>query len=153
MSLLSLSAPVAEALAQGAPVVALESTIITHGMPWPRNLEMAREVEDTINSLQTENEPGGGEEGQGQAQMAQLAQQLQQAHEQIQELSAKADDTQAKAAEASKKLEIEQQRVNAEIALNEQVAVRELELKERLTEAKIILDGQKAARVSAGPVN
>ncbi|MBN8186494.1 pseudouridine-5'-phosphate glycosidase [Salipiger thiooxidans] len=48
MSLLSLSAPVAEALAQGAPVVALESTIITHGMPWPRNLEMARKVEDTI---------------------------------------------------------------------------------------------------------
>ncbi|MAU45162.1 MAG: pseudouridine-5-phosphate glycosidase [Yangia sp.] len=50
MSLLSLSAPVAEALAQGAPVVALESTIITHGMPWPRNLEMAREVEDTIRA-------------------------------------------------------------------------------------------------------
>ncbi|SDE87639.1 pseudouridine-5'-phosphate glycosidase [Salipiger thiooxidans] len=50
MSLLSLSAPVAEALAQGAPVVALESTIITHGMPWPRNLEMARKVEDTIRA-------------------------------------------------------------------------------------------------------
>lgn len=48
MSLLSLSAPVAKALAQGAPVVALESTIITHGMPWPQNLEMARKVEDTV---------------------------------------------------------------------------------------------------------
>ncbi len=48
MTLLSLSAPVAEALAQGAPVVALESTIITHGMPWPQNLDMARRVEDTV---------------------------------------------------------------------------------------------------------
>ena len=48
MTLLHLSAPVADALAKGAPVVALESTIITHGMPWPQNLEMARKVEQTI---------------------------------------------------------------------------------------------------------
>ena len=50
MSLFTLSAPVAEALALGAPVVALESTIITHGMPWPQNLEMARKVEDTVRA-------------------------------------------------------------------------------------------------------
>ncbi|AWI83511.1 pseudouridine-5-phosphate glycosidase [Alloyangia pacifica] len=48
MTLVHLSAPVADALAKGAPVVALESTIITHGMPWPQNLEMARKVEQTI---------------------------------------------------------------------------------------------------------
>jgi pseudouridine-5'-phosphate glycosidase len=35
-----------EALATERPVVALESTIITHGMPAPRNLETARAVED-----------------------------------------------------------------------------------------------------------
>jgi pseudouridine-5'-phosphate glycosidase/pseudouridine kinase len=39
---------VAEALAAGRPVVALESTIISHGMPYPRNLEMAREVEAVV---------------------------------------------------------------------------------------------------------
>jgi pseudouridine-5'-phosphate glycosidase len=39
---------IAEALRDGAPVVALESTIITHGMPWPRNVEMARQVETDI---------------------------------------------------------------------------------------------------------
>ncbi|MCR8547151.1 pseudouridine-5'-phosphate glycosidase [Salipiger sp. P9] len=50
MSLLTLSGPVADALARGAPVVALESTIITHGMPWPQNLEMARRVEDTVRT-------------------------------------------------------------------------------------------------------
>ncbi|MGR3378412.1 pseudouridine-5'-phosphate glycosidase [Salipiger abyssi] len=50
MSLFTLSAPVADALANGTPVVALESTIITHGMPWPQNLEMARRVEDTVRA-------------------------------------------------------------------------------------------------------
>ncbi|MDM7459061.1 MAG: pseudouridine-5'-phosphate glycosidase [Paracoccus sp. (in: a-proteobacteria)] len=45
---LTHSPDVAEALAAGRPVVALESTIITHGMPWPRNLEMARAVEEAI---------------------------------------------------------------------------------------------------------
>lgn len=44
----TLSPAVAQALAAGRPVVALESTIITHGMPWPRNLEMARGVEALI---------------------------------------------------------------------------------------------------------
>ena len=41
---------VAKALADGAPVVALESTIITHGMPYPRNVEVAAQVEDDIRA-------------------------------------------------------------------------------------------------------
>ena len=45
---LSVSAPVAEALAQGRPVVALESTIISHGMPYPQNVETALKVEAAI---------------------------------------------------------------------------------------------------------
>jgi pseudouridine-5'-phosphate glycosidase len=45
---LALTPEVAEALAAGAPVVALESTIISHGMPYPRNVEMAVEVEGII---------------------------------------------------------------------------------------------------------
>ena len=43
-----LSAPVAAALKAGQAVVALESTIIAHGMPFPQNLDMAREVERVI---------------------------------------------------------------------------------------------------------
>ena len=39
---------VQEALAQGWPVVALESTIISHGMPYPQNVETARLVEETV---------------------------------------------------------------------------------------------------------
>ncbi len=39
---------VADALAAGQPVVALESTIISHGMPYPDNVAMAREVEQII---------------------------------------------------------------------------------------------------------
>lgn len=39
---------VAEALATGRPVVALESTIISHGMPYPQNLQMAAEVEHLV---------------------------------------------------------------------------------------------------------
>ncbi len=42
------SKEVAEAKAAGRPIVALESTIITHGMPWPQNAEMARQVEADI---------------------------------------------------------------------------------------------------------
>jgi pseudouridylate synthase len=41
---------VAAALVAGRPVVALESTIITHGMPWPQNVAMARGVEAIIRS-------------------------------------------------------------------------------------------------------
>jgi pseudouridylate synthase len=43
-----LAAPVAGALAAGRAVVALESTIITHGMPYPANLRTARAVEATV---------------------------------------------------------------------------------------------------------
>ena len=39
---------VAAALAAGEPVVALESTIISHGMPYPQNLETARAVEEVV---------------------------------------------------------------------------------------------------------
>ena len=48
--LIQLSPEVAAARAEGRPVVALESTIIAHGMPWPQNLETAREVEDVIRA-------------------------------------------------------------------------------------------------------
>lgn len=41
---------VTAALAEGRPVVALESTIITHGMPWPGNRDMALEVEAAIRA-------------------------------------------------------------------------------------------------------
>jgi pseudouridine-5'-phosphate glycosidase len=49
-SYLSISPEVKKALAAGAPVVALESTIITHGMPYPQNLEMAKNVEAVIRA-------------------------------------------------------------------------------------------------------
>ena len=45
---LSISRDVQQALDAGAPVVALESTIITHGMPFPQNLAMANNVEAVI---------------------------------------------------------------------------------------------------------
>jgi pseudouridine-5'-phosphate glycosidase len=45
---LQLTPELAEALADGRPVVALESTIISHGMPYPRNVEMAVEVEQIV---------------------------------------------------------------------------------------------------------
>lgn len=49
-SVLSISPEVADALAQGRAVVALESTIITHGMPYPQNLQMAGEVEAIVRA-------------------------------------------------------------------------------------------------------
>lgn len=48
MTPFTCSAAVAAALAEGRPVVALESTIVTHGMPWPQNLDVARRVESVI---------------------------------------------------------------------------------------------------------
>ncbi|MGG0668275.1 pseudouridine-5'-phosphate glycosidase [Lederbergia citrisecunda] len=45
---LSYSQEVQEAFAAGKPVVALESTIISHGMPYPQNVQTAREVEQII---------------------------------------------------------------------------------------------------------
>ena len=45
---LEISAEVKQALAEGKPVVALESTIISHGMPYPQNVETALRVEEII---------------------------------------------------------------------------------------------------------
>ena len=45
---LCVSPEVADAIATGRPVVALESTIISHGMPYPQNVETALRVEQTI---------------------------------------------------------------------------------------------------------
>ena len=45
---LDISPEVQKALAEGKPVVALESTIISHGMPYPKNVETAMLVEKTI---------------------------------------------------------------------------------------------------------
>ncbi len=45
---LDLAPEVAEALAAGRPVVALESTLISHGLPYPRNVEVALASEAAI---------------------------------------------------------------------------------------------------------
>lgn len=45
---ISLLQPVKDALENHEPVVALESTIITHGMPYPQNLETAKSVESAV---------------------------------------------------------------------------------------------------------
>jgi pseudouridine-5'-phosphate glycosidase len=50
-SAVELSSEVAAAFDAGKPVVALESTIVAHGMPWPQNVETARAVEDEIRAL------------------------------------------------------------------------------------------------------
>lgn len=47
---LDIHPEVAAALAEGRAVVALESTIISHGMPFPQNVEMARGVEDVVRA-------------------------------------------------------------------------------------------------------
>lgn len=49
-SLLELSTEVAAALAARHPVVALESTLISHGLPWPDNLETARRLHATVRA-------------------------------------------------------------------------------------------------------
>jgi len=49
-SLLDLSTEVADALSGGRPVVALESTIVTHGMPYPTNLDTALAVEAAVRA-------------------------------------------------------------------------------------------------------
>ena len=45
---LNISEEVQEALSSGRPVVALESTIVAHGMPYPQNLETAKHLESII---------------------------------------------------------------------------------------------------------
>jgi pseudouridine-5'-phosphate glycosidase len=44
------SQEVAAARAGGRPIVALESTLVAHGLPWPDNLEVARELEATVRA-------------------------------------------------------------------------------------------------------
>lgn len=51
---LDISPAVQAARDAGKPVVALESTIITHGMPWPQNLETARAIEATVREAGAE---------------------------------------------------------------------------------------------------
>ncbi|OMJ27853.1 Pseudouridine-5'-phosphate glycosidase [Smittium culicis] len=48
-SLINISPKVKEALANNEPVIALESTIISHGMPYPSNFETAKAVESIIS--------------------------------------------------------------------------------------------------------
>jgi len=43
-----LSPEITRALSMGAPIVALESTVITHGLPHPQNLELARDMEKQV---------------------------------------------------------------------------------------------------------
>lgn len=48
--LIDIKPEVREALETSNPIVALESTIITHGMPYPQNIETALEVENIVRS-------------------------------------------------------------------------------------------------------
>ncbi|MBC8076828.1 MAG: pseudouridine-5'-phosphate glycosidase [Chloroflexales bacterium] len=48
--MLRIAPTVAAALAEHRPVVALESTVISHGLPYPRNLEVARALEDEVRA-------------------------------------------------------------------------------------------------------
>ena len=50
MYTLDITAEVQAALEDNKPIVALESTIITHGMPWPQNYDMANRVEDMVRA-------------------------------------------------------------------------------------------------------
>src|SRR5580704_11388266 len=45
-----VGAETAAALRAGVPDVALESTLIAHGLPWPTNLETAREAESAVRA-------------------------------------------------------------------------------------------------------
>lgn len=49
--LINLSEEVREALSSSKPVVALESTVVAHGLPRPQNLETARRLESTIRNI------------------------------------------------------------------------------------------------------
>ena len=49
-SILRISPEVSNALSLQRPVVALESTIISHGMPYPQNLGVAQDVESILRS-------------------------------------------------------------------------------------------------------
>ena len=47
-TLISQSAEIARALQTNIPIVALESTVITHGLPHPQNIQLARDMEAAI---------------------------------------------------------------------------------------------------------
>lgn len=49
-SFLTIHPAVRAALREGRPVVALESAVITHGLPWPQNLELARDMEAAVRA-------------------------------------------------------------------------------------------------------
>ena len=49
MNYININPEVENALRNNVPVVALESTIITHGMPYPENLKMVNEVEAPVS--------------------------------------------------------------------------------------------------------
>ncbi|HEX8950777.1 MAG TPA: pseudouridine-5'-phosphate glycosidase, partial [Polyangia bacterium] len=48
MAPLDVADEVRDALAGGRPVVALESTIVAHGLPWPENLDIGRALEEEV---------------------------------------------------------------------------------------------------------
>lgn len=48
--MLKFSTAVATARAEGRPLIALESTIIAHGLPYPQNLEVAQQLEDIVRA-------------------------------------------------------------------------------------------------------
>jgi pseudouridine-5'-phosphate glycosidase len=52
-----LSTEVTRALTMGAPIVALESTVITHGLPQPQNLELARNMEKQVRDAKASPAP------------------------------------------------------------------------------------------------
>ena len=45
---LSITPEIQEAIKEGKPIVALESTILSHGMPYPENIEFAHKVEEVV---------------------------------------------------------------------------------------------------------
>ncbi len=47
-SYLTIAPEVQDAIAEGKPIVALESTVISHGLPYPHNIELARKLEQTV---------------------------------------------------------------------------------------------------------
>ena len=59
---LSVTPEIQEALRENKPVVALESTILSHGMPYPQNLEFAHKVEAIIRAGLAELVQQSGEE-------------------------------------------------------------------------------------------
>jgi pseudouridylate synthase len=51
---LNIPEPIRAALAGGQPVVALESTVISHGLPYPHNLDLARAMEGEVRDQQAQ---------------------------------------------------------------------------------------------------